>query len=190
MTRSIQACPDCRGTGKIIKDKCPNCYGSGYISRRKKIQVSVPAGIDDGQSIRISGKGEPGENGGPRGDLYVEVSVSDHPIFQRDGMDIYSTAPMSFATATLGGEIRITTIDGDVIYDVKPGTQTETRIRLKGKGVPSVRDKNVRGDHYVTLIVQVPTKLNSEQKELLKKFDEAMGGSAGPEEGKTKRFFK
>ncbi len=190
MTRSIQACPDCRGTGKIIKEKCPNCYGSGYISRRKKIQVSVPAGIDDGMSIRIPGKGEPGENGGPRGDLYVEVSVGDHPIFQRDGMDIYSTAPMSFATATLGGEIRISTIDGDVIYDVKPGTQTETRNRLKGKGVPSVRDKNSRGDHYVTLVVQVPTKLNSEQKELLKKFDEAMGGNSGPEEGKKKRFFK
>ena len=190
ISRSIQACPDCRGTGKIIKDKCPNCYGSGYISKRKKIQVSIPAGIDDGQSIRIAGKGEPGENGGPRGDLLVEVSVSEHPIFQRDDMNIFSTAPMSFATAALGGEIRISTIDGDVISDVKPGTQTETRIRLKGKGVPSLRDKNVRGDHYVTLIVQVPTKLNSEQKELLKKFDEAMGGNAAPEEGRKKKFFK
>ena len=189
VTRSIQACPDCRGTGKIIKDKCPNCYGSGYISRRKKIQVSIPAGIDDGQSIRIAGKGEPGENGGPRGDLLVEVSVSEHPIFQRDDMNIFSTAPMTFAQAALGGEIRISTIDGDVLYDVKPGTQTETRIRLKGKGVPSLRDKNVRGDHYVTLVVQVPTKLTSEQKELLRKFDESMGGTAA-EEGKKKKFFK
>ncbi len=190
ISRSIQACPDCRGTGKIIKDKCPNCYGSGYISKRKKIQVSIPAGIDDGQSIRIAGKGEPGENGGPRGDLLVEVSVAEHPIFQRDDMNIFSTAPMSFATAALGGEIRISTIDGDVVFDVKPGTQTETRIRLKGKGVPSLRDKNVRGDHYVTLVVQVPTKLNSEQRELLRKFDEAMGGNSAPEEGKKKKFFK
>ncbi len=190
ISRSIQACPDCRGTGKIIKDKCPSCYGSGYISKRKKIQVSIPAGIDDGQSIRIAGKGEPGENGGSRGDLLVEVSVAEHPIFQRDDMNIFSTAPMSFATAALGGEIRISTIDGDVVFDVKPGTQTETRIRLKGKGVPSLRDKNVRGDHYVTLVVQVPTKLNSEQRELLRKFDEAMGGNSAPEEGKKKKFFK
>lgn len=192
ITRSIQACPDCRGTGKIIKDKCSACYGSGYVSKRKKISVSIPAGIDDGQSIRIAGKGEPGVNGGPRGDLLVEVRVSEHPIFQRQDMDIYSTAPMSFAQATLGGEVRISTIDGDVLYEVKPGTQTETRIRLRGKGVPSIRDKSVRGDHYVTLVVQVPTKLTSEQKELLRKFDESMGGGTVPPEDGSKRrkFFK
>ncbi len=186
MTRSIQACPDCRGTGKLIKDKCPDCYGSGYITRKKKIQVSVPAGIDDGQSIRISGKGEPGTNGGPRGDLLVEVSVSRHPVFQRRDYDIYSTAHMSFAQAALGGDVRIATIDGDVLYEVKPGTQTDTRIRLRGKGVPSLRDKKVRGDHYVTLVVQVPTKLNSEQKELLKKYDDAVNGRT-PEDGETKK---
>ncbi len=189
MSRNIQACPDCRGTGKIIKDKCPDCRGTGYISRRKTISVSIPAGIDDGQSIRIAGKGEPGVNGGPRGDLLVLVSVSEHPIFQREDMNIFSTAPMSFATATLGGDVRISTIDGDVMYEVKPGTQTDTRIRLRGKGVPSIRDKSVRGDHYVTLVVQVPTGLNKEQKELLKKFDDACTGNA-PDDGKKKKFFR
>lgn len=190
MSRSIQACPDCRGTGKIIKDKCSSCYGSGYISKRKTISVSIPAGIDDGQSIRIAGKGEPGTNGGPRGDLLVEIRVSEHPIFQRQDMNIYSTAPMSFATATLGGDVRISTIDGEVLYEVKPGTQTDTRIRLRGKGVPSLRDKSYRGDHYVTLVVQVPTKLTNEQKELLKKFDESMGGTPPEESGRKKKFFK
>ena len=175
MVRNVQTCPDCRGTGKIIKEKCPDCYGSGYISRKKKIQVSVPAGIDDGQSIRIRGKGEPGSNGGERGDLLVEVAVSRHPIFQRQDYDIYSTAPMSFTTAALGGDVRISTIDGDVLYTVKPGTQTDTKVRLRGKGVPTLRNKDVRGDHYVTLIVQVPTKLNGEQKELLEKFANSIG---------------
>ena len=193
MSRSIQACPDCRGKGKIIKDKCPDCYGTGYVTRRKNIQVSVPAGIDDGQSIRIAGKGEPGTNGGPRGDLLVEIRVSQHPIFQRDEMNIYSTAPMTFAQAALGGEVRISTIDGDVLYEVKPGTQTDTRIRLRGKGVPSLRDKSIRGDHYVTLVVQVPTKLTGEQKDLLKAFDESCnpGGSTDSDgSSKRKKFFK
>ena len=123
--------------------------------------------------------------------MLVEVDVSDHPTFQREGMNIYSNAYMSFAQAALGGDVRIPTIDGDVIYEVKPGTQTDTRIRLRGKGVPSVRDKSYRGDHYVNLVVQVPTKLNSEQKELLKKFDESYSGKK-PEEGtekKKKGFF-
>ena len=110
-------------------------------------------------------KGEPGVNGGPRGDLLVEVQVERHPIFQRQDMNIYSTAPVTFAQAALGGQIHITTVDGDMAYDIKPGTQTDTKIRLKGKGVPSLRNKNIRGDHYVTLVVQVPTKLNEEAKE-------------------------
>ncbi|OKZ66718.1 MAG: molecular chaperone DnaJ [Clostridium sp. 42_12] len=164
VVRNVQACPDCHGTGKIIKDRCPDCGGSGYISRRKKISVSIPAGIDNGQSIRIRDKGEPGINGGPRGDLLVQVIVGRHPIFQRQDYDIYSTAPITFAQAALGAEVRIKTIDGDVMYTVKPGTQTTTR------------NKQVRGDHYVTLVVQVPTKMNAEQKELLKAFDQAMDG--------------
>ena len=177
MVQNVTTCPDCGGTGKIIKEKCTSCGGTGYTSSRKKIKVSIPAGIDNGQCVRIAGKGEPGTNGGPRGDLLVEVVVQRHPIFQRQDMNIYSTAPMSFAQATLGGDVRISTIDGDVMYNVKPGTQTDTRIRLKGKGVPSLRNKSVRGDHYVTLVVQVPTKLNNEAKEALKAFDAATGNS-------------
>lgn len=176
MVRNVQTCPDCRGTGKIIRDKCPDCHGSGYITRKRKISVTVPAGIDNGQSIRIREKGDPGVNGGPRGDLLVEVAVSRHPIFQRQGIDIYSSAPITFAQAALGGDVRIKTVDGEVEYTVKPGTQTDTRIRLRGKGVPSLRNKSIRGDQYVTLVVQVPTRMNGEQKELLKKFDEAMYG--------------
>ena len=174
--RNVQTCPDCNGTGKIVKDKCPDCHGSGYITNRKTISVTIPAGIDNGQSIRIREKGEPGVNGGPRGDLLVEVQIERHPIFQRQDTDIYSTAPITFAQAALGGQIHITTVDGDMTYEIKPGTQTDTKIRLKGKGVPYLRNKNLRGDQYVTLVVQVPTKLNDEAKEYLRKYDEAAGG--------------
>lgn len=177
MVRNVQTCPDCNGSGKIVKDKCADCRGTGYISSRKKIAVTIPAGIDNGQSIRIRDKGEPGVNGGPKGDLLVEVQVSRHPIFQRQDMNIFSTAPISFTQAALGGEVRISTVDGDVLYDVKPGTQTDTKVRLKGKGVPSLRNKAVRGDHYVTLVVQVPTKLNEEAKDLLRRYDAAAGGN-------------
>ena len=197
MVQNVQTCPDCQGTGKVIREKCPNCRGTGYIASRKKIKVSIPAGIDNGQSVRIREKGEPGTNGGPRGDLLVEVAVSRHPIFQRQDMNVYSSAPISFAQATLGGEVKISTIDGDVLYDVKPGTQTDTRIRLKGKGIPSLRNKAIRGDHYVTLVVQVPTSLSAEAKEALRRFDEVSGqtlkrqnGAAPTEErhGKKKGF--
>lgn len=183
MVQNVQTCPDCHGTGKVVKEKCPNCHGNGYISNKKKISVSIPPGIDNGQSVRIREKGEPGSNGGPRGDLLVEVIISSHPIFQRQDMNIYSTAPISFAQAALGGEIRISTIDGDVLYTVKPGTQTDTRIRLKGKGVPSLRNKNVRGDQYVTLVVQVPTSLNAEAKEALRRYDEVSGNSLKSQNG-------
>lgn len=177
MVQNVQTCPECGGTGKTIKDKCSDCRGTGYISVKKRIKVTIPAGIDNGQSVRIRDKGEPGRNGGPRGDLLVDVNVARHPIFQRQDMNIYSTAPISYAQAALGGEVRISTVDGDVLYEVKPGTQTDTRIRLKGKGVPSLRNKAVRGDHYVTLVVQVPTKLNEAAKEALRKFDAETVGS-------------
>ena len=200
--RNVQTCPDCNGTGKVIKEKCPDCHGSGYIASRKKIQVSIPAGIDNGQSVRIREKGEPGTNGGPRGDLLVEVIVGRHPIFQRQDYDIYSNVPVSYAVAALGGEVVVDTVDGKVIYEVKPGTQTDTRVRLKGKGVPTLRNKEIRGDHYVTLVVQTPEKLSHEAKELLRQFDALTGDSlnaaqkaqtdktADSKDTKKKKFWK
>ena len=147
------------------------------MSNRKKIAVTIPAGIDNGQSIRIRDKGEPGANGGPRGDLLVEVSVSRHPIFQRQDMHIFSTVPISFAQAALGADVKIKTVDGEVLYTVKPGTKTDTKVRLKGKGVPSVRNSQVRGDHYVTLVIQTPERLSAEAKEALRRFDELSGNT-------------
>ena len=198
--RNVQPCPDCKGSGKIIRDKCPDCRGTGYVSQNKRYAVKIKAGIDNGQVILMPGLGDPGVNGGPRGDVKVEVVVGRHPIFQRQDMNIYSTVPMSFAVAALGGEIVIDTVDGKVIYEVKPGTQTDTRIRLKGKGVPSWRNPDVRGDHYVTLVVQVPDKLSHEAKELLKQFDAESGDSLnaakevsddkGGDKPKKKKFFK
>lgn len=184
--QNVQTCPDCGGAGTVIKEKCPDCYGTGYKTTRKKFKVSIPAGIDNGQSIRLAGGGEPGRNGGGRGDLLVEAVVSQHPIFKRQDTSIFSTVPISFAKAALGGPIRIKTVDGDVEYEVKPGTQTDTKVRLKGKGVPSLRNRNVRGDHYVTLVVQVPERMNEAQKEALRKFDEAMTG-VYPEGEKPKK---
>ena len=175
--QNVQTCPDCHGTGKIIKEKCSDCAGTGYVASKKTIQVSIPAGIDNGQSIRIRGKGEPGTNGGPRGDLLVEVTVSRHPVFGRQDMHIFSTAPISLAQAALGGDVRIKTVDGDVLYNVKPGTKTDTKVRLKGKGVPSLRNKQVRGDHYVTLVIQTPEKLSAEANEALRKFDALTGNT-------------
>ena len=180
--QNVQTCPDCRGSGKIIKDKCSDCGGTGYISVKKTIKVSIPAGIDNGQSVRIRDKGEPGVNGGPRGDLLVEVTVSRHPIFQRQDVHIFSTAPITFAQAALGGDVRIKTVDGEVIYTVKPGTKTDTKVRLKGKGVPSLRNPQLRGDHYVTLVIQTPEKLSAEAKEALRKFDALTGNSLHQEE--------
>lgn len=180
--QNVQTCPTCGGSGKVIKEKCPKCAGTGYTSSRKKIKVSIPAGIDNGQSVRIRDKGEPGVNGGPRGDLLVEVTVSHHPIFQRQDVNIFSTVPISFAVAALGGDIRIKTVDGDVIYNVKPGTKTSTKVRLKGKGVPSLRNPQARGDHYVTLVIQTPDRLSSEAKEALRRFDELTGNTLHQEE--------
>lgn len=189
--QNVQTCPTCGGSGKVIKEKCSKCAGTGYTSSRKKIKVSIPAGIDNGQSVRIRDKGEPGVNGGPRGDLLVEVNVSHHPVFQRQDVHIFSTVPISFAVAALGGDIRIKTVDGDVIYTVRPGTKTDTKVRLKGKGVPSLRNPQVRGDHYVTLVIQTPERLSAEAKEVLRKFDELTGNTLhqndNPDENKGEK---
>lgn len=184
--RNVQTCPDCQGSGKIIKDKCSDCRGTGYVPMKKRYAVDIPAGIDNGQCKRMPGLGEPGTNGGARGDVLVEVIVGRHPIFQRQDYNIFSTVPISFAVAALGGEVVIDTVDGKVIYDVKAGTQTDTKVRLKGKGVPTLRNKDVRGDHYVTLVIQTPDKLSHEAKELLRKFDEISGDSLNAAKNVTK----
>lgn len=190
MVQNVQTCPDCHGTGKIIKEKCSDCGGTGFVSNKKTIKVSIPAGIDNGQSIRIRDKGEPGINGGPRGDLLVEITVSRHPLFVRQDSTIFSTASITFAQAALGADVRIKTVDGEVIYNVKAGTKTDMKVRLKGKGVPSLRNPQVRGDQYVTLVIQTPERLSSEAKELLRQFDAITGDSlhaAHPEESEDGR---
>ena len=188
--QNVQTCPDCHGSGKIIREKCPDCGGTGYVASKKKIKVTIPAGIDNGQSVRIRDKGEPGTNGGPRGDLLVEVNVSRHPIFQRQDMHIFSTVPISFAQAALGGDIRVKTVDGEVIYTVKPGTKTDTKVRLKGKGVPSLRNAQIRGDHYVTLVIQTPEKLSAEAKEALRRFDALAGNTLNQDQEKPREEHK
>ena len=181
--QNVQTCPNCCGTGKVVKEKCTGCNGTGYNQKRKTFRVTIPAGIDNGLSVRMAGGGEPGTNGGERGDLLVECIVSPHPIFKRQDTNIFSTVPISFARAALGGTIRIKTVDGEVEYDVKPGTKTDTRVRLRGKGVPTLRNRNIRGDHYATLVVEVPDKLTSAQKEALQHFDELMTGSGTKKKG-------
>lgn len=195
MVQNVGVCPDCNGSGKVVKDKCPQCRGTGYISKRLKKTVQIPAGIDNGQCVRVKDFGEPGTHGGPRGDLLVEVYVASNPAFERHDTDIFSSVSISYAIAALGGDIRIKTVDGDILYTVAPGTQTGTRIRLKGKGVPSLRRRDARGNHYVTLIVNTPTGLSKEAKEALKRFDELTGdslgkgaGAAAPKQPKKKGF--
>lgn len=177
MMQSVTTCRNCGGSGKIIKERCTSCHGTGYTSSRKNIEVSIPAGIDDGQSVRIRGKGEPGKNGGPRGDILVEVIVTPSKEFARSGIDVFSGREISYTQAVLGDTIRIKTVDGEVEYKVLPGTQPGQRIKLSGKGVPSLRNKNIRGDHYVTFNVKVPKKLNNKQKDALKAYDDTFGGT-------------
>ncbi|MBR3401294.1 MAG: molecular chaperone DnaJ [Parasporobacterium sp.] len=174
MMRSTEVCPDCQGRGQIIKEKCPDCKGAGYKQKKKKIDVKIPAGIDAGQNVRIAGMGEPGTKGGSRGDLLVEVVIQGSSEFRRDGFNLYSEMDITFPEAALGGQIKVHTIDGDVLFPIKAGTQTGTTIRLKGKGVPYLRDSSKRGDQYTILNIVVPKSMNGKQKKALEEFDEVM----------------
>lgn len=165
--QSVQVCPDCNGTGTIIKEKCKDCAGTGYHTIDKLFKINIPAGIDNGESISVAGGGDPGENGGRRGDLIVQVIVAQHPILKRDGVNIYSTIGIDYPTAVFGGDVQVKTCYGDVLLTIKPGTQSDTKMRLKGKGVPFVRNPKLKGDQYVTIVVNVPTKLTAEQKKAL-----------------------
>ena len=183
--QSTAACPTCGGRGKLIKNPCTRCKGKGRIKRSHRLNVEVPAGIDDGQAFRVSGQGSAGANNGPSGDLMVNVRIRPHDIFTRDGSNVYCEMPISFAQAACGAEIEVPTLDGKVRYTVPEGTQTGTTFRLKGKGIPYVGYKN-RGDQYVTVVIETPTKLTQQQKELLRQFDQATE-KAQP---KKKSFFE
>ena len=184
---STAACTRCHGTGKIIHSPCKSCGGTGSVKKSKRITVTIPAGIDDGQAISLRGQGNAGKNGGPAGDLIVGVRVRPHPQFRRDGTTVLYEQPVSFFQAAMGAELEIPTIDGKVKYTLPAGTQTGTTFRLRGKGIPELRGRG-RGDQYVTVRVQVPTSLNSEQKEALRAFAQTMGENV-PEESGFKSFF-
>lgn len=189
-----RVCNHCNGTGKIIPEKCKTCGGQGKVKSRKKIHISIPAGIDEGQQIRISGQGEPGVNGGPSGDLYVVVQVRGHEFFQRDGDHIHCEMPITFAQAALGDEIEIPTVHGKVKLKVPAGTQTGKTFRLKGKGAPNVRGHG-QGDQHVNMRVITPTNLTEHQKELLRELNEASGDQPTDEHDdsffqRMKRAFK
>jgi molecular chaperone DnaJ len=171
---SMTTCDKCSGKGRVIMDPCSSCHGSGKVRKHKKIKVDIPAGVDTGNVIPLRGQGEHGSNGGPPGDLYVNIRVASHPVFKRKGFDIYMDANISFGRAALGTELRVPTVDGEVKYSVPAGTQPGTVFRLKGKGVPRVNSHG-RGDQYVNVVVEVPKNLNDKQKEALKSFMEASG---------------
>ncbi|RLQ98170.1 molecular chaperone DnaJ [Falsibacillus albus] len=188
-----RVCHYCQGTGKQIKDKCSTCGGAGKVKKRRKINVKIPAGIDDGQQLRVTGQGEPGVNGGPSGDLYVVFHVRSHEFFERDGDDIYCEMPITFVQSALGDEIEVPTLHGKVKLKVPAGTQTGTRFRLKGKGVPNVRGYGV-GDQHIKVKVVTPTKMNEKQKQLLREFADLSGQVLDEHQesffDKVKRAFK
>ncbi|MCC0695335.1 molecular chaperone DnaJ [Clostridioides sp. ES-S-0048-02] len=173
---SSRPCSTCNGTGEVIESPCSKCHGTGNTRKVKTIEVDIPAGIDDGQMIKLAGQGEVGEKGAPRGDLYIVVNVKSHPLFTRDGNDIYFEMPITFVQATLGDEIEVPTLDGKVKYSVPEGTQTGTVFRLKEKGIPRIRG-NSRGDQYVKVVVEIPKKLNDKQKDLLREFAKECGSN-------------
>ncbi|MEE1356729.1 MAG: DnaJ C-terminal domain-containing protein, partial [Clostridia bacterium] len=172
--------------GKIIKEPCSNCRGTGNIKITKKLEVNIPTGIDDGQKIALRGEGNGGRNGGPSGDLIIGISVRPHPIFERDGSDIYCEVPVTFVDAALGAEIDIPTLEGKQKFTIPEGTQNGTTFTVRGKGITRVNSKS-RGDLILTIVVEVPKNLNSEQKELLKKFGESC---ADKQYAKRSSFFK
>ena len=184
--QSTRACDACRGTGKIIKEPCQNCRGTGNVKITKKLDVSIPAGIDDTQKIALRGEGNTGRNGGASGDLIIGINVRPHPIFERSGVDIYCEVPVTFVDAALGAEIDIPTLEGKQKYTIPEGTQNGTVFTLKGKGITRVNSKS-RGDLYITIIVEVPKNLNSEQKALLRQFGESCGDK---QYAKRTSFFK
>ena len=190
-----QTCPQCKGTGKLIPDPCVACHGVGKTKNNKTLEVKIPAGIDDGMRIRSTGNGEPGTNGGPPGDLYIEIRVKKHEIFERDGDDLHCAVPISFTTAALGGEIEVPTLAGKAAIDIPEGTQAAKQFRLRGKGIKGVRS-SYPGDLYCHITVETPVKLTEHQRKLLKEFDESLkkgGAKHSPsEEGwtdKLKNFF-
>ena len=182
--QSTSTCPQCSGRGKIIKTPCSTCRGKGKVRHTQKIKVKVPAGVDDGQSIRVRGEGCVGVNGGPNGDLLADVRIKRHPIFSREDYTVYCEVPISFAQAALGAEIQVPTLDGRVPFDVPEGTQTGTVFTLSGKGIPVVNNPRRRGDQKFTVVVETPTKLSKEQKELLRQLDDSIEDTP-----KRKKFF-
>lgn len=183
-----QACPHCRGKGKIIKDPCNSCHGQGVVRERKKLNVKIPAGVDNGDRIRLTGEGEASRDGGPNGDLYVSVRVNQHPLFERDGRHLHCEVPISFADAALGGEIEIPTLDGRVKLKIGAETQTGKVYRLRGKGVKSVRGGPV-GDMMCHVVVETPVSLTKRQKELLKEFQETLEGSSSDKHNPKKKHW-
>ena len=181
-----KTCDTCHGTGKIIENKCPNCRGTGFVRVPKKLEVNIPAGIDDGQQLSLRYQGSDGMNGGNAGDLYIIISVRPHSVFERDGDDLYCEVPITYAEATLGAEIEIPTLEGSMKYTIPEGTQTGTVFTLRNKGVTRVNSK-VRGNLYITVVVEVPKNLTSEQKNLLEKFAASCGES---NYSKRTSFFK
>ena len=191
--QSTSECPHCSGRGKIIKTPCNTCRGKGKVRRNHKVKVKVPAGIDMGQSIRAGGEGNVGYNGGPNGDLLVEISIRNHPIFTRRGMEVYCEVPITFTQAALGAKLQIPTLDGKEEFEIPEGTQTGKTFTMFGKGIPNVHNPKRRGNHHFTVIVETPTRLTKEQKELLQKLDETLDGKSSPKRNKffdnIKNFF-
>jgi molecular chaperone DnaJ len=182
-----QTCPTCHGSGKVIAEPCTSCHGEGRIKKNKVLEVNIPAGIDEGQRIRLGGKGEPGMNGGPPGDLYVEIRIKPHEVFQRDGDDLHCEVPVSLVTAALGGDVEVATLGEKVSITVPEGTQSGKTFRLRGKGIKGVRS-SVPGDLYCHVNVETPVRLNDKQKKLLREFEASLKEGGGKHSPQTKGF--